>query len=118
MPLECSNIYIPFSCYITVSVESAFRIIEKLPELVKKDRRYKEKVIDVIKKLLEDEEIAAAVVGPFEERLATKEDIKALIEMMNRRFEEVNRRFEEVNRRFESMDARFNALVEEMNRRF
>ena len=67
---------------------------------------------------------------------ATKDDIKMLIQQMDKRFEDVNRRFEDMNRRFEDtqkytnkrfedmqryMDKRFedmNKRFEDMNRRF
>jgi chaperonin cofactor prefoldin len=45
-----------------------------------------------------------------EERLATKEDIKMVLELMNRRFEAVDRRFEAVDKRFEAIDKRFEAI--------
>ena len=45
---------------------------------------------------------------------ATKDDIKMLIQQMDKRFEDVNRRFEDVNSRFEDMNSRF----EDMNKRF
>ncbi len=48
---------------------------------------------------------------------ATKEDIKMLMQMMDKRFEAVNKRFEEllhyVDKRFEAVDKRF----EDMNKR-
>jgi len=36
-------------------------------------------------------------------KLATKEDLKLLIDLVNRRFEDVNKRFEDMNRRFEDL---------------
>jgi len=63
------------------------------------------------------------------DRFATKDDIKMLIDLFNRRFEELTRysekRFEEltrsIDRRFEDMNKRFeevNNRFEDMNRRF
>ncbi len=66
-----------------------------------------------------------------EERMATKDDIKLLMQMMDTRFEAVERRFEAVDKRFEDMyrymdkrfevvDKRFEAVdrrFEEMNKR-
>ncbi len=52
------------------------------------------------------------------ENVATKEDIKMLMQMMDKRFEEllhyVDKRFEAVDKRFEDMNKRF----EDMNKRF
>jgi len=48
------------------------------------------------------------------DRLATKEDLKMLLEFMEKRFEAVDKRFEDVNKRFEAVDKRF----EDMNKRF
>jgi len=59
------------------------------------------------------------------EKLATKEDLKMLIEMFNKRFEDmqkymekrfeaVDKRFEDINKRFEAIDRRF----EDVNKRF
>ncbi len=44
------------------------------------------------------------------EKLATKEDIKMLMQMMDKRFEAVDKRFEAVDKRFEAMDKRFEAV--------
>ena len=43
--------------------------------------------------------------------IATKDDIKMLLEFMNKRFEDMNKRFEDMNKRFEE-------LREDMNKRF
>jgi len=54
-------------------------------------------------------------------KLATKEDLKLLIDLINRRFEDVNRRFEDTNKRFEDVNRRFediNKRFEDINRRF
>ena len=48
------------------------------------------------------------------DRLATKEDLKMLLEFMEKRFEAVDKRFEDVNKRFEAIDKRF----EDVNKRF
>jgi hypothetical protein len=53
-----------------------------------------------------------------EEKLATKEDIKMVLEMMEKRFEAVDKRFEAVDRRFESVDKRFEDLYRYMDKRF
>jgi hypothetical protein len=75
-------------------------------------------------------EIAAEIQLRLRDAFASKDDIRLLIETMDRRFEalqtEMNRRFEalqtEMNRRFEAlrteMDRRFEVLQTEMDRRF
>ncbi len=66
------------------------------------------------------------------EKLATKEDLKMLIEMFNKRFEDmqkymekrfeaVDKRFEDINKRFEDINKRFEAIdrrFEDVNKRF
>jgi len=60
---------------------------------------------------------------------ATKDDVKLLIDLVNKRFEElkeysdkrfedINKRFEDVNRRFEELMAYSEKRFEDMNRRF
>ncbi len=48
------------------------------------------------------------------DHVATKEDIKMLMQMMDKRFEEllhyVDKRFEDINKRFEDMNKRFTFL--------
>ena len=57
-----------------------------------------------------------------ENKLATKEDIKMLMQMMDKRFEDMqesmDKRFEAVNKRFEAMDKRFEDLYRYMDKRF
>ncbi len=48
------------------------------------------------------------------DKLAAKEDLRMLIELIDKRFEDVNRRFEDMNRRFEDINRRF----EDVNERF
>ena len=61
------------------------------------------------------------------EHLATKEDIKAvieftkneikhIIELMDKRFEAVDKRFEAIDKRFEAIDKRFEDIQHQMNR--
>ncbi len=56
------------------------------------------------------------------EKLATKEDLKMLIEMFNKRFEAIDKRFENMQRymekRFEAIDKRFEDLQRYMEKRF
>ena len=56
------------------------------------------------------------------EKLATKEDLKMLIEMINKRFEAVDKRFEDMQRymekRFEAIDKRFEDMRYYIDKRF
>ncbi|MGC8962272.1 MAG: hypothetical protein ACP5K1_07545, partial [Candidatus Bathyarchaeia archaeon] len=52
-------------------------------------------------------------VAPWD-RFATKEDIKMVLDFMDKRFNAVDKRFEDINKRFEAMDKRF----EDINKRF
>jgi hypothetical protein len=63
------------------------------------------------------------------DRFATKEDIKMLIELFNKRFEElkaysdkrfeaIDKRFEDINKRFEDVNKRFEDLIAYSNKRF
>jgi len=56
------------------------------------------------------------------EKLATKEDLKMLIEMFNKRFEAIDKRFENMQRymekRFEAIDKRFENMQRYMEKRF
>lgn len=45
---------------------------------------------------------------------ATKEDIKIILDQMDKRFEQVDKRFEQVDKRFEQIDKRF----EQVDKRF
>ena len=51
------------------------------------------------------------------DKLATKEDLKMLVDMVDRRFQEVNRRFEDVNKRFEEVNRRFEDIKYYVDRR-
>ena len=67
------------------------------------------------------EAIAVAIDDVFHKQfgnVATKDDIKLLIELMNKRFEDINRRFEDVNKRFEAIDRRFEELLHYVDKRF
>ena len=56
------------------------------------------------------------------EKLATKEDLKMLIEMINKRFEAIDKRFEDMQRymekRFEAIDKRFEDMRYYIDKRF
>ena len=94
-------------------------IREHLPRLLREDERFRYE----IKGLL------AETFSSKEELQAVLEEIRALREDTNRRFEETNqrietlredtnRRFEEGNRRFEETNQRIETLREDTNRRF
>ena len=53
-----------------------------------------------------------------EEKLATKEDIKMVLEMMEKRFEAVDKRFEAVDKRFEDLYRYMDKRFEDMNKKF
>jgi len=81
----------------------------------------------LLKETLKDEPgILKEILLSYPIEVATKDDIKLLIEMMDKRFEalqrEMDKRFEalqrEMNARFEAVDKRFEALQREMNARF
>ncbi|MHA1314154.1 MAG: hypothetical protein ACTSRB_09635 [Candidatus Helarchaeota archaeon] len=75
-----------------------------------------EKLKRILPKLIrENDEIKGAIITALSGVIATGEDIKELIQQMDRRFEALQ---EEMNKRFEAMDRRFEALQEEMNKRF
>jgi len=52
------------------------------------------------------------------ENLATKDDIKLLINLIDKRFEAVDKRFEAVDKRFEAVDKRFEDLIHYIDKRF
>ena len=52
------------------------------------------------------------------EKLATKEDIKMLMQMMDKRFEAVDKRFEAVDKRFEDLYKHMDKRFEDMNKKF
>ena len=53
-----------------------------------------------------------------EEKWATKEDIKMLMQMMDKRFEDINKRFEAVDKRFEDMYRYMDKRFEAVDKRF
>ncbi len=85
-----------------------------------KDReieRWLARILEEVALLIEEEQQSR------EERLATKEDIKLLMQMMDKRFEalqrEMNTRFEAMEKanvaRFEAIDKRFEALEKRLS---
>ncbi len=78
-----------------------------------------------VKKILRehdvDEKLAEAIAIAIDDvyhkqfsNVATKDDIKMLIELMEKRFEIIDKRFEAMEKRFEDVNRRF----EDMNKRF
>ena len=67
-------------------------------------------------------ELLAELETAQQEKLATKEDIKNLMQLMEKRFEAIDKRFEEMsqnnNKRFEAIDKRFEDLYHYMDKRF
>ncbi|TFF88155.1 MAG: hypothetical protein EU549_03530 [Promethearchaeota archaeon] len=86
----------------------------------------KEEFLKLLPKLIrESDEVKGAIITALSGIVATKEDIKNLVEMLDKRFESMDKRFESMDKRFESMDKRFEAmdkrfeaLIETMNRGF
>jgi len=63
----------------------------------------------------------ALLSSGFLDKLATKEDLRLLIKMMDKRFEAVDKRFEAIDKRFEAMEKRFEAVdkrFESLEKRF
>jgi hypothetical protein len=93
-----------------MSIEEILKIIENHPEAI-------------IKSIEKKPELLASLIlkiFPFN-RIATKEDIKMILDFMEKRFNDINRRFEDVNKRFENIDNRFgdvNRRFEDINKRF
>ncbi|MEX2704238.1 MAG: hypothetical protein Q6352_003085 [Candidatus Freyrarchaeum guaymaensis] len=50
--------------------------------------------------------------------VATKDDIKLLMEHTDKRFEDMNKRFEDMNKRFEELIHHTDKRFEDMNKRF
>jgi hypothetical protein len=52
------------------------------------------------------------------DRFATKEDIKMLIDLINKRFEAIDKRFEAIDKRFEDLISYSDKRFEDINKRF
>ncbi len=66
--------------------------------------------------LKEHPEVLTSVLNShtLTQHLATKEDLKLLISLINKRFEDMNKRFEDMNKRFEDMNQKFSLIVKLM----
>ncbi len=76
--------------------------------------------IDELLKILptlirENDTIKGAIITALSGVVATKEDIKELIQQMDKRFEALQ---QQMDKRFEAMDKRFEALQQQMDKRF
>ena len=72
----------------------------------------KNELLKLLPKLIrEDDEVKGAIITALSGVVATKDDIKLVIE-------EFNKRFEGMDKRFEAMDKRFEELIKLMNRGF
>ncbi len=68
------------------------------------------KLIDILPKLIrENDTVKGAMITALSGVVATKDDIKALIAEMDKRFEAVDKRFEAVDKRFEAARQRTDA---------
>ncbi len=86
----------------------------------------KEEFIKLLPKLIrEDDEVKGAIITALSGVVATKDDIAAIIEHFDRKFEAIDKRFEAIDKRFEAIDKRFEAsdkrleqLIQQMNTGF
>ncbi len=75
-----------------------------------------------------DKELADALALAFDEiyhshmnEMVTKDDLKMLIKLIEKRFDLIDKRFEDINKRFEDINKRFediNKRFEDTNKRF
>jgi hypothetical protein len=83
----------------------------------------KEEFLKLLPKLImEDNEVKGAIISILSGIVATKDDIKQVIEHSDKRFEalqaQMDKRFEAMDKRFEAMDKRFETLQAQMDKRF
>jgi hypothetical protein len=89
-----------------MSKEEVLSIIKEYPEaIIEALERKPELLTSLILKL-----------APWD-RFATKEDIRMILEFMEKRFDDINKRFEDVNKRFEDMKYYVDRRFDEVNRR-
>jgi|GEM_PF-633548 len=93
-----------------MSVEEILKVLKSHPEVI-------------VEALESKPELLAGIVlklAPWD-RFATKEDIRMILDFMEKRFGDINSRFGDMNRRFEDINNRFediNSRFEEINKRF
>ncbi|KKN27875.1 hypothetical protein LCGC14_0859990 [marine sediment metagenome] len=86
----------------------------------------KEEFLKLLPKLIqEDNQVKGAIITALSGVVATKDDIKQVIEefdkrfeAMDKRFEAMDKRFEVMDKRFDSMDKRFEAMQTQVNKQF
>ncbi len=82
----------------------------------------KEEFLKLLPKLIqEDNQVKGAIITALSGVVATKDDIKQVIEEFDKRFEAMDKRFEAMDKRFEAMDKRFEAMdkrFDSMDKRF
>ncbi len=83
----------------------------------------KEEFLKLLPKLIqEDNEVKGAILTVLSGIVATKDDIKRVIEEFDKRFEamqtQMDKRFEAMDKRFEAMNKRFEAMQTQMDKRF
>ena len=76
----------------------------------------KEEFLKLLPKLIqEDNEVKGAILTVLSGIVATKDDIKLVIEEFDKRFETMQT---QMDKRFEAMDKRFEAMQTQMDKRF
>ena len=91
-------------------VDEVARVLREHPELIASALESRPEVVYAV----------LAKLTPWD-KLATKEDLKTLVDLIDRRFQDVNRRFEDINHRFQDVNKRFediNHRFEDVNKRF
>ena len=75
-----------------------------------------QKLLEILPKLIrENDTVKGAIITALSGIIATKDDIKALIAEMDKRFEAMQ---QQMDKRFEAMDKRFEAMQQQINKRF
>ncbi|TFG04512.1 MAG: hypothetical protein EU536_04490 [Promethearchaeota archaeon] len=82
-----------------------------------------EELIRILPKLIrENDAVKGAIITALSGVVTTKDDLKMLIEAMDKRFEAMDKRFEvmqeHIDKRFEAMDKRFEVMQEHIDKRF
>jgi hypothetical protein len=82
-----------------------------------------DELLEILPKLIrENDRVKGAIISALTGVIATKEDIRELIDLSNKRFEATEKRFEtlqqEMDKRFEASEKRFEARQKEIDKRF
>jgi len=79
----------------------------------------KEEFLKLLPKLIqEDNQVKGAIITALSGVVATKDDIKQVIEEFDKRFEIMDRRFENMDKRFENMQMQTDRKFERVHERF